>query len=79
MKSVSLSIFGIRVKRPYTREGELLDQFSDQGDDFFDVLNAMLGTCQGAEQTSDESSQALQVIKLESRRRQLEGLIEAGS
>lgn len=78
MKSVSLSVNSIRVKRAYSKEYELLDQFSDQSDDLHDVLRELLYACTSEERKSDESSQALQVAKLERHGREIEGLIHAG-
>lgn len=79
MKSVSLTVNSIRVKRKYSKEYELLGQFSDQADDLHDVLYELLYACSTQERTSDESSQALQVTRVVRPGREIEGLIHAGS
>jgi hypothetical protein len=79
VKSVSLTVNSIRVRHTYSKEYELLDQFSDQADDLHDVLRELLYECSTRERKSDESSQALQVTRLDPRGREIEGLIQAGS
>ena len=79
MKSISLAVNSVRVKRAYIKEFQPLDQFSDGANDLYDVLRALLEACASNERKSEESSQVLQVTKLIHKGRQLEGLIDAGS
>lgn len=79
MRSILLAVYGVRVKAAHTkRDFELLDSFSDRGVDLFDVLKEILEARKTQEYRKQDTQQVLQVARLNSSMRRIEGLVEIG-
>lgn len=79
MRSILLAVYGVRVKAAHTRRDfEVLDSFSDKGADLFDVLRQILELRKTQVYPKRDTQQVLQVGKVNSAKRHIEGLVEIG-
>lgn len=78
MKSILLGVQGIKVKEVNSRKSQLLNSFSDKEADLYEVLYEFLKRHEGDAYEVKETQQALEVKKVDQRKRQIEGLIEGG-
>jgi len=79
MRSILLAVYGVRVKAAHTRRDfELLDSFSTEGVDLLDCLKEILELYKAQEYLKQDTQEALQVGRVNTRQRQIEGLVEIG-
>jgi hypothetical protein len=79
-KSISLTVHRVRIKAVNGPRNtfQLLDSFSDKSADLYEVLDGWLTVRKHDAYKSDDNQQALQVRKIETKKRQIEGLLNAG-
>jgi hypothetical protein len=80
MKSILLTVQGLRIKELNGRKNQLLDSFSAKEADLYDVLHQFLLLRKNDAFKAEDSQQAFQVGQIEtSKKRQIEGIIHAGN